>query len=497
MNKTIRIVMLAAALIGAYATGFSQAPLDKYQIRQVNRGYGMFIHFGLNTFNETEWSDGTLPISSYNPDKLDCDQWIKTAKEAGFRYVILVTKHHDGFCLWNSKYTDCDVASSPVKTDVVAAVAKACKKYGIELGLYYSLWDRKEPSHASKDPQDYVNFMKNQLTELLSNYGPVAEIWFDGGWAKKIADWHPKEVYDHIKSIQPSCLVTFNHTVGETKNINAIGQPKDFKENDPLRYYPVDFRTKDPNLARWDDPKVYSYNGEKHYLIFEHTICISDKWNWFQKRAMLPVRPVDELEELFYWCTSNQNILIVNIPPDEHGLIREHERLRILELADRLGIRNGKKTLPAGYVNMAFNKPIVASNADDAAPASNAVDYSLETSWKAKKDTASLVIDFNEPLVFDRVVLFEKGTEVTDDDGFSTTINYGVTSFSIDVFDGKWTTVYVGKEMASCKIIKFAEQMKGTKMRLNILSSKATPAIAHIAVSSYKSYHNRPVLKAK
>lgn len=120
------------------------------QLTQVKRGYGMFIHFGLNTFNQVEWSDGTLPVSSYRPDRLDPDSWVKTAKEAGFKYVILITKHHDGFCLWDSKFTSYDVASSPVKTDVIAGVAKACKKYGIELGLYYSLWDRHEPAHSDK-----------------------------------------------------------------------------------------------------------------------------------------------------------------------------------------------------------------------------------------------------------------------------------------------------------------------------------------------------------
>ena len=123
LNKVIIILILLATGITAKAQEISSA-----QLSQVKRGYGMFIHFGLNTFNQTEWSDGKLPVSSYNPDRLEPDAWVKTAKEAGFKYVILITKHHDGFCLWNSKYTTYDVASSPVKMDVVAEVAKACKK---------------------------------------------------------------------------------------------------------------------------------------------------------------------------------------------------------------------------------------------------------------------------------------------------------------------------------------------------------------------------------
>jgi len=114
------------------------------QKEMIKRGYGMFIHFGINTFTDKEWSDGTTPASAYNPGNLDPDQWVRTAKEAGFRYVLLITKHHDGFCLWNSKYTDYDVASSPVKTDVVKAVSDACKKYGIQYDGYCSLSDRQE-----------------------------------------------------------------------------------------------------------------------------------------------------------------------------------------------------------------------------------------------------------------------------------------------------------------------------------------------------------------
>lgn len=100
------------------------------------RGYGMFIHFGVNTFGETEWSDGSIPASQYAPTRLDCDQWVRVARDAGFRYVLLVTKHHDGFCLWDSRYTDYDVASSPVKTDVVRAVSDACRKYGLGFAIY-------------------------------------------------------------------------------------------------------------------------------------------------------------------------------------------------------------------------------------------------------------------------------------------------------------------------------------------------------------------------
>lgn len=117
---------------------------NRFQQEQIDRRYGMFIHFGINTFHDQEWTDGSKPTSSYAPTTIDAKQWVATAKAAGMKYIILVSKHHDGFCLWDSKYTTYDVASSANKTNVVKALAKECRAQGIRLGLYYSLWDRKQ-----------------------------------------------------------------------------------------------------------------------------------------------------------------------------------------------------------------------------------------------------------------------------------------------------------------------------------------------------------------
>ncbi|MDB5091515.1 MAG: hypothetical protein JWR09_5509 [Mucilaginibacter sp.] len=456
---------------------------NKLQIGQINRGYGMFIHFGVNTFNETEWSDGSLPVSSYNPAHLDCDQWIKTAKEAGFRYVILVTKHHDGFCLWNSKYTDYDVASSPVKTDVVAEVAKACKKYGLKLGLYYSLWDRHEPTYKNDFPA-YLGYMKNQLTELMTNYGDICELWFDGNWDKKEEEWKIADIYKYVRAMQPDCMITVNHTIGKPTNIHAIQQPLDYKDGNPIRYFPVDFRIKDPNLARWDDPKYYTYNGKSYYLPFEHTLCLSDRWNWFQKKAILPARPLDELEELYYWCTANNNIMIMDVPPDETGRIRTHERFRLLELADRLGIRDGKSPLPAGPVNLTFDKAVKATSETNGHPAKMAADYSLETYWEAKDTVASLEIDFGKSTVFDRVSLMENADMKDLKDGFSYIRTFKIQQYELQYFsNSKWDTFYTGDLIGAAKIINLPEKITAEKIRLKIMAASGHPSISHIAVS--------------
>lgn len=212
LQLTLAVVFLAFQVSQAQLITPSNKP-NKTQQLLIERGYGMFVHFGVNTFSNLEWSDGKTPASLYNPTALDCDQWVRIAREAGFRYVLLITKHHDGFCLWDSKYTEYDVASSPVKTDVVAEVAKACRKYGLEFGIYYSLWDRHQPSYKNPEKTLYVDYMVNQLTELLTNYGDVCELWFDGGWDRKVAEWDLDRLYKHVKKLQPTCAVGVNHTI--------------------------------------------------------------------------------------------------------------------------------------------------------------------------------------------------------------------------------------------------------------------------------------------
>jgi alpha-L-fucosidase len=468
--------------------------LNPLQISQIERGYGMFIHFGINTFNEIEWSKGNLPATSYNPTNLDCDQWIKTAKEAGFRYVILITKHHDGFCLWDSKYTEYDVAASPVKTDIVAEVSKACKKYGIKLGLYYSLWDRNFKGYKNKET--YNQYMKNQLTELMTNYGEICELWFDGGWDKKEADWDIPSVYKYVKEMQPKCLLTVNHSIGKPENRNKKAEPMDFKYGDPIRYFPIDFRIKDPNFARWDDPKYYEFGNTLYYLPFEHTICLSDRWNWFQKKKAIAARPLDELEELVYWGTANNNIMIINVPPDQTGQIRTNEKNRIFELADRLGIRGGKGKLPTGPINLTFKQKIAASSETPKFEASKANDYSLETYWTANDSVADLEITFDNKVAFDRVVLFEEPVMKDLGDNFSKMRTFKVKEYELLSYsNGVWDTFYTGDIIGATKIVKLPTEITAEKIKLKILKSNGNPSISHFSVSKEATRGIRKVVK--
>lgn len=329
--------LLTCGFLGAFGSSFAQELIlpqpsvrpSQAQQEQIARKYGMFIHFGINTFHDEEWTDGSKPASSYAPSAIDAEQWIRTAKEAGMKYVILIAKHHDGFCLWDSRYTEYDVASSGNPTNVIEAVARACRKYDIGLGLYYSLWDRKVNADVEdwKKDEAYNQYMLNQLTELMDivdDYTKVVEFWFDGGWVKQNYRWPVMDIYQTIKQRMPECQVGVNWTIGAPENADKHPVlPQEQKEGYPIRYFPSDFRLGDPYLPTDNDPKIFVHNGRQYYMPWESTVCISKRW--FYNTTDNEFKSVDELEKLFCQSTKNGNILILNCPPNRDGKLRDQD----------------------------------------------------------------------------------------------------------------------------------------------------------------------------
>lgn len=304
---------------------------NSYQLAQIKRKYGMFIHFGINTFYDEEWTDGTKPPSSYKPLAVDADQWIRVAKLAGMKYVILVTKHVDGFCLWDSKYTKYDVASSGNKTNVVEKVAKACKKYGVSMGIYYSLWDRHQNANVRDTLLDsaYNNYIVSQIEELIriiNNYTTPVELWLDAGWEKERSRWPIARIYQLVKSMAPQCQVGVNWSIGLPDNPDpdsAFVLPTMQKEGYPIRYFPSDFRMGDPYLPADPDPKLFSHDGKLYYMPWETTVCISQKW--FYNTTDTIYKTPSELLQLYKTATAQDNILILDLPPDRTGKLRKKD----------------------------------------------------------------------------------------------------------------------------------------------------------------------------
>jgi alpha-L-fucosidase len=451
------------------------------------RGYGMFIHFGINTFADIEWSDGTIPVEKYNPSLLDPEQWVRVAKQAGFRYVLLTVKHHDGFCLWDSKYTTYDVASSPVKTDVVKAVADACRKYGIQFAIYYSLWDRHEPVY--KDHEAYKKYMLNQLTELFTGYGPVCELWLDGGWDKKPEEWGIDEVYSLAKKYNPGCAVSVNHTIVNEEGKRDYTPAGNMIEDNRFyfQYFPSDFRLWDPQLANLSDKKQYLHDGGSYYLPFEHTICLSKKWNWFQKTHDLPVRDQDELQELFYWSTASKNTLVLNVPPDNTGLIREYEANAVISLGQRLGIKRGRPLPVNGKFISTGRKAEASSEYPDSKgqyAATSLNDGNMQSRWASVDTVAEVMIALDETSSFNKLSIFEFQDVKDDPDGFSQTRTPRIKRYAIDILlKSKWTTIFLSEDpIGDCKVIRFPVAYKTNTIRLRVLKATAPPSIYELNV---------------
>ena len=326
---------------GAFVEKITSVVPSARQYEHIRRKYYNFIHFGLNTMTGQEWGDGTVSPAVFHPDQLDTDQWCEVMKATGSAGIILTAKHHDGFCLWDTKTTDYNVMNSPFGRDIVRMLAESCKKYHLKLGIYLSPWDRHEKTYGS---DAYNDFYVRQLTELMDGrYGEIVELWLDGSWDKSCAQWRLDLIYDLVKRLQPKCQIGVNHTVGvyseEAGGPEERYQPKNYQEGDPLRMFPSDFRLWDPHMCRADDPKIYTFGGQEYYMPFEMTICSRDGFSWFYSNIYekKPLMNVDEVVRNCETLFAQGNLAVINMPPDVHGRLVEGDVANLMEIARRLG----------------------------------------------------------------------------------------------------------------------------------------------------------------
>ena len=302
------------------------SPTDA-QLAWQRMGMGMFVHFGLNTFADREWSDGTLPAGSFDPSDLDARQWARTAVDLGAEYVVLTAKHHDGFCLWPTATTSYSVASSPWRSgkgDVVAELADACRDEGLRLGLYLSPWDRNAPSYS--DPAAYDDVYIAQLTELCTRYGPLVELWFDGaGSGGHRYDW--ARYMEVVRSHQPDAMI-FN--MGEP-TIRWVGN-EDGLAGDPVRY--VIDSTPDSQYVETATSLV-----TEAYLPPECDVSLRRKWFWSPDDEP---KSVEHLLAIYYRSIGLGANLLLNVPPDRSGRISGTDAARLAEFRSELDRRLGR-----------------------------------------------------------------------------------------------------------------------------------------------------------
>ena len=276
-----------------------------------------FLHFTVNTFTDKEWGDGTENPAIFNPTKLDARQWIRTLRDAGFKLAIITAKHHDGFCLWPSKLTEHSVKNSPWKDgkgDVVREVADACREFGLKFGVYLSPWDRHETRYGTAAYNDYY---KAQLRELLTNYGPVSEVWFDGakGENAKGMTYDFAGYWALVRQLQPQAVM-FSDVGPDVRWVgNEAGNAGD------TSWSTINTEGMAPGVA---DPKYLNRGDPLGKLWIPAETDVSIRPGWFYHPAEdAKVRSAQNLVNLYYQSVGRNSLLLLNVPPNREGLLSE------------------------------------------------------------------------------------------------------------------------------------------------------------------------------
>ncbi|MGX7031053.1 alpha-L-fucosidase [Vagococcus zengguangii] len=329
---------------------------------QVMGFYG-FIHFGLNTYTNQEWGDGTASPSLFLPEQLDCVAWVQTMKAAGMKGAILTCKHHDGFCLWPSKFTDYSVASSPWKNgqgDVVRKFAEACHQENFKFGIYLSPWDRAEASYGTGEA--YNDYFANQLTELLTNYGDVFEVWFDGANGEsegKVQPYDWERYYQIIRKLQPEAVIAVcgpdvrwvGNEAGTARENEWSVVPIELRDAEKIaeRSQKVDDGKFAKQIASTDEDlgsrKVLAnYHGELIWYPAEVNTSIRPGWFYHEAEDEL-VKPATTLFEIYRKSVGGNCTFLLNIPPNPSGQIATRDVETLKELGQL--IEQFDKPLPA------------------------------------------------------------------------------------------------------------------------------------------------------
>ena len=447
---------------------FGPAPSVR-QLRWHEMEFYGFLHFTVNTFTDKEWGYGDESPSIFNPTAFDADQIVRTAKAAGMKGLILTAKHHDGFCLWPSKFTDHSVKHSPWrngKGDVVKEISEACRRHGLKFGIYLSPWDR---NHKDYGKPEYITYYRNQLRELLTNYGPIFEVFLDGanggdgyyGGARETRRIDRETYYDWpntwalIRKLQPNANIFSDagpdvRWVGNERGVAgetcwATLDRKDF----------VPGRADETRLNHGDRPGT-------DWVPAECDVSIRPGWFYHEKEDN-KVRTAENLMDLYFSSVGHGASLLLNLPIDRRGRIHENDVKSLLEFRKRFD--------QIFTHNLARGARVVASNSRPQFSPNNLIDDARATYWTTDHDTAEVVLNFAKPVTFNVVRLREY-----------LPLGQRIEAFEIDEWDeGGWKQFAKGTSIGNCRLTR-SPDITTNKIRLRITRSGAPPAISEIGI---------------
>jgi alpha-L-fucosidase len=423
-----------------------------------------FIHFGVNTFTDREWGDGKEDPGIFNPVEFDSEQWVEAFKSAGMRGVVLTAKHHDGFCLWPSRYTEHSVKNSPWregKGDIVKELSGACRKVGLKFGVYLSPWDRHETTYG--DSPKYNEYFRNQLTELLTNYGSIHEVWFDGACGegpngrRQVYDWD--SFYEVVRRLQPGAAISI---VGP--DARWCGNEAGHTRESEWSVVPTDYNYADDDIGSRE--KILKAKELKWYPAQVNT---SIRPGWFYHASQdNQVKSLEHLLDVYYGSVGGNGQFLLNLPPDKRGLIHENDVERLTELG-----RVIRETFDENLVQGCSVKASAVRGADGEYSAKNIVDGDKDTFWMTEEgvEKASVGFDLGQEKSFNCVMIQEyikNGQRVEE--------------FSLEVWDGgKWVEVVRSTVIGHKRLLRF-DEVKARRVRLNIIKSRVSPTICEFGL---------------
>lgn len=395
--KRLSLLALSSALAVSSLSAQSPAPVSPVPTKAQQQWQELetyaFVHFGLNTFNDLEWGFGDTPASTFAPERLDVEQWVRTFKRAGMKGVILTAKHHDGFCLWPTKTTDYSVKNSPWKGgkgDLVADLSRACKKHGLKFGLYLSPWDR---NNAGYGKEAYQKIYHEQIRELSTQYGQLFEFWFDGanggtgyyGGAREARQIDPKSYYGYhvaaeiLRRNNPDIMI-FG---GTEPTIRWIGNESGWAGETNWAMYDYDLE-KHHSEAQWGMPQATKW------LPGEVDVSVRPGW-FYHAREDQQVRSVANLVNLYYQSVGRNANLLLNFPINLEGRVSKQDSMNVVAMHDHLKAGFQQRLLRGARVSASSQRPGAAY-----AP-SQVVDGSAKTYWAAAEGAGEVSLTVQLP----------------------------------------------------------------------------------------------------
>ncbi|WP_143305259.1 alpha-L-fucosidase [Chitinophaga vietnamensis] len=459
MKRTLLIACLLgnAAMAQQTIKPYGALP-SKAQVAWNDMEYYMFIHFGPNTFTNREWGHGDEDPKVFNPTHVDARQWARTAKLAGMKGIVLTAKHHDGFCLWPSKYSTHTVRESSYKGDILKELSAACKEYGLKFGVYLSPWDRNHPEYGTPT---YNQVFANTLNEVLSSYGPVFEQWFDGandGTKKQQYDW--PLFHSVVYKNQPNAVIFSDVGPGcrWVGNENGIAGTTNWSTLNVKGFSPGAGGPPAKSLNEGNE------DGER-WIPAECDVSIRPGW-FYSPDTDDKVKSLSELLDIYYGSVGRNGNLILNVPVDRDGVIHPNDSTRLMEL---------RRVLDASFKDNLAKKAVVTATPtrknNSAVKVAHLTDGNSDTYWATPDEatTADITLSYAQPVTFNRVVLRE-----------FIALGQRVQAFSVSIWDkGAWKEVAKETTIGHKRILRLPDYTT-TKVQVKILAAKAAPVISEV-----------------